>query len=89
MYILLNSKVKDYADNEVKLLNNVRDTILTTYDKSEKSSKMLEVKLKQCNEREDALKGAADKVIDYYKNLNERIKKEVEELMIEMGKLSR
>lgn len=89
MYGMLNSKVKDYSDNEIKLLNNVRNTILTTFEKSEKAKNLIENKLRKCFEREAALKAATDETVKFYKDLNDKIKKEIDSLKAEMEKLNK
>ncbi len=89
MYGMLNSKVKDYADNEVKLLNNVRNTILSTFDKSEKAKSLMDTKLKKCFEREAALKAATEETVKFYKDLNDKIKREIDSLKTEMEKLNK
>jgi predicted transcriptional regulator len=89
MYESLNLKIKDYSENEAKLLTNVRNTILSTYEKSEKTRNIIETKLKKCNDREESLKAASNETIKFYVDLNDKIKKEVDDLKIEMERLNK
>lgn len=89
MYSMLNQKVKEYSDNEFRLLNNVKETILKTYTKGENIRIRMDKELKIYKDRLEEVKRNAKEQIDFYLKLNQGIKKELDDLKFQINTLNK
>ena len=89
MYETMSKKLKDYADNETKLLDNVRNTILSTYEKGEKFRDRIENELKECNKKLLTVESSTKDALDFYTKLNDKLKSNIEDLKKEVTYLKK
>jgi hypothetical protein len=89
MYDIMNQKMKEYSTNENKLLNNVRNTILKTFEKEEKNKNSLQRNMEFCQNQLDIIKKETEKSINFYKELNNKIKIEIDTLKSDMTRLNK
>jgi hypothetical protein len=89
MYDMMNQKMTEYSTNEMTLINNVRNTILKTFEKEQKTKSILEKNMEFCQNQLDLIKKSTEKSINFYKDLNSNIKKEVDTLKADMTRLNK
>lgn len=89
MYETMSKKLKDYADNETKLLDNVRNTILSTYEKGEKFRNRMENELRECNKKLLTVQSSTKDALDFYTKLNDKLKSNIEDLKKEVTYLKK
>lgn len=82
-------KMKEYSSNEMSLLNNVRNTILKTFEKEENTKSSLQKSMEFCQGQLDMVNLQTGKTVEFYKELNRQIKSEVDSLRDDMARLNK
>ena len=81
--------MKEYSSNEMTLLNSVRNTILKTFEKEENTKSTLEKSMEFCQSQLDMVKSQTEKTVGFYKELNRKIRLEVDSLKADMTRLNK
>ena len=85
----MNLKMKEYSSNEMTLLSSVRNTILKTFEKEENTKSTLEKSMEFCQSQLDMVKSQTEKTVGFYKELNRKIRLEVDSLKADMTRLNK